>query len=127
MGDHPNTAMFRQAMEAFNAGDAAGFAAMLADDVVWHQIGGGVLNGRAAVEEGFAGFAEIDFTGEVHDVIANDDHLVGLISAHVKAGDQEINYKTAEILHVSDGKVTERWAFSDDTAAIADFFNQLGV
>jgi len=126
MGDHPNTAMFRQAMEAFNAGDAAGFAAMLADDVVWHQMGGTTLNGRDAVAESFAGFADIDFTGEVHDVVANDDHLVGLVSAHVKVGDQEINYKTAEIMHVSDGKVTERWTFSDDTAAVADFFDQLG-
>ena len=106
MGDHPNTAMFRQAMEAFNAGDAAGFAAMLADDVVWHQMGGTTLNGRDAVAESFAGFADIDFTGEVHDVVANDDHLVGLVSAHVKVGDQEINYKTAEIMHVSYGKVT---------------------
>ena len=125
MGDHPNTAILRQAMEAFNAGDAAGFAAMLADDVVWHQIGGGVLNGRAEVEKSFAGFAEIDFTGDLHDVIANDDHLIGLIRVHIKAGDHELNYKTAEILHVSDGKVTERWSFSDDTAAIEEFFSHL--
>jgi hypothetical protein len=31
-------------------------------------------------------------------------------------------YRTAEILHMKDGKVTEHWAFSDDTAAITDFF-----
>ena len=122
MGDHPNAAIFRQAMEAFNSGDVTGFTSALADDVVWHQIGGTTLNGRDAVAESFAGFAEIDFTGEVHDVLANDEHVVGLISAHVKAGDQEINYKTAEIMHVTNGKVTERWAFSDDTAAIVAFF-----
>jgi len=126
MGDHPNTAMFRQAMEAFNSGDVAGFTSALADDVVWHQIGGTTLNGRDAVTESFAGFAEIDFTGEVHDVVANDEHVVGLISAHVKAGDQEINYKTAEIMHVADGKVTERWSFSDDTQAVVGFFASLG-
>jgi len=126
MGDHPNTAMFRQAMEAFNSGDVAGFTSALADDVVWHQIGGTTLNGRDAVTESFAGFAEIDFTGEVHDVVANDEHVVGLISAHVKAGDQEINYKTAEIMHVTDGKVTERWSFSDDTQAVVGFFASLG-
>ena len=125
MGDHPNAAMFRQAMDAFNSGDAAGFTAIMADDVVWHQIGGGTLNGSDAVAESFAGFADIDFTGEVHDVVANDDHLVGLINAHVKVGDQEINYRTAEVMHVSDGKVTERWALSDDTQAIVDFFSQL--
>jgi ketosteroid isomerase-like protein len=31
-------------------------------------------------------------------------------------------YRTAEIYHVADGKVTARWAFSDDTAAINEFF-----
>jgi len=126
MGDHPNAATFRQAMAAFNSGDVAGFTSALAEDVVWHQIGGTTLNGRDAVAESFAGFAEIDFTGEVHDVVANDQHVVGLISAHVKAGDQEINYKTAEIMHVADGKVTERWSFSDDTQAVVGFFSQLG-
>ncbi|MEE9178920.1 MAG: nuclear transport factor 2 family protein, partial [Acidimicrobiia bacterium] len=115
MGDHPNAAIFRQAMEAFNSGDVAGFTAALADDVVWHQIDDVTLNGREAVAASMSGFADIDFTGEVHDVLANDDHLVGLISAHVKAGGQEINYRTAEILHMSDGKVTERWSFADDT------------
>ncbi len=126
MGDHPNAAIFRQAMEAFNSGDVAGFTAALADDVVWHQIDDVTLNGREAVAASMSGFADIDFTGEVHDVLANDDHLVGLISAHVKAGGQEINYRTAEILHMSDGKVTERWSFADDTQAVVGFFSQLG-
>jgi len=31
-------------------------------------------------------------------------------------------YRTAEIYHIRDGKVTARWAFSDDTAAINEFF-----
>ncbi len=124
MGEHPNAAMFRQAMDAFNAGDPAGFARLLADDVVWHQIDGGTLNGRDAVEGSMSGFADIDFTGEIHVVLATDAHVVGLINAHVKVGDQEIKYRTAEILHVSDGKVTERWAFSDDPQAVTDFFSQ---
>lgn len=125
MGEHPNVAIFRQAMEAFNAGDSAGFVDSLAADVVWHQIDGGTLNGRDAVMASMSGFADIDFTGEVHDVVANDDHLIGLINAHVKVGDQEISYRTAEIMHMSDGKITERWAFSDDPQAIVEFFSQL--
>ncbi len=125
MGEHPNVAIFRQAMEAFNAGDSAGFVDSLAADVVWHQIDGRTLDGRDAVMASMSGFADIDFTGEVHDVVANDDHLIGLINAHVKVGDQEISYRTAEIMHMSDGKITERWAFSDDPQAIVEFFSQL--
>jgi ketosteroid isomerase-like protein len=64
----------------------------------------------------------IDFDLDLHDVTASDDHVVGLVTATVRAGDQEFTYRTAEIAHVTDGKISERWAFSDDTAAIIDFF-----
>jgi hypothetical protein len=41
-------------------------------------------------------------------------------------GDDEFSYRTAEITHVLDGKVFERWAFSDDTQVIIDFFARFG-
>ena len=125
MGDHPNAALFRERFEAFNAGDAETFGAGLAEDVVWHSIGGETTHGREAVASSMSGMTGVEFEGTLHDVVGNDDHVVGLVEAHVKVGDKELSYKTAEIMHVSDGKVTERWAFSDDTAAIADFFGQL--
>ena len=31
-------------------------------------------------------------------------------------------YRTVEIYDIRDGKIAERWAFSDDTAAIVEFF-----
>jgi ketosteroid isomerase-like protein len=37
-------------------------------------------------------------------------------------GDRTFDYNTAEILHIRDGKCVERWAFSDDTARIVEFF-----
>jgi hypothetical protein len=49
------------------------------------------------------------------------------VTASVSAGGKSITYRVAEIMHVNeDTKVTERWAFSDDTAAIAEFFASLG-
>jgi ketosteroid isomerase-like protein len=59
-------------------------------------------------------------------LVGNDEHVVGLVEAHVKAVEEEISYRTAEIMHVEDGKVTERWSFSDDTQAIIEFFRKLG-
>jgi len=35
---------------------------------------------------------------------------------------QTFDYKVAEIYHMKDGKITARWAFSDDTAKIIEFF-----
>jgi ketosteroid isomerase-like protein len=62
----------------------------------------------------------------VHDLLATDDHVVGLVTATVRVGDEAFTYRTAEIAHVEDGKITERWAFSDDTQAIIDSFSRLG-
>ncbi len=126
MGDHPNAALLRSAFESFNAGDSDAFGAVLADDVVWHTIGGQTMHGRDAVASSMSGMEGVEFDGSLHDVVGNDDHVVGLVQAHVKVGENEISYRTAEIMHVEDGKVTERWAFSDDTQAITDFFSSLG-
>jgi ketosteroid isomerase-like protein len=68
----------------------------------------------------------VDFAIDVHDVVGNDEHVVGLIEATVGTGDGSFTYRTAEILHVKDGKVTERWAFSDDTQRIMEFFSSMG-
>ncbi|MEA2537134.1 MAG: hypothetical protein QOF11_1368, partial [Chloroflexota bacterium] len=60
--------------------------------------------------------------GKLHDVVANDDHTVALAEATATRGDQTFTYRVAEIYHIKNGKVAARWAFSDDTAAINDFF-----
>ena len=70
-----------------------------------------------------AGKPEWDITsGDVHDVIGGDDHTVALLTAHAVWGDKSIDYKVAELFHVRDGKITARWAMSDDTEAINTFF-----
>ena len=126
MADHPNAAIFRSAFESFDSGDSEAFGAILAEDVVWHTIGGETMHGRDAVASSMSGMEGVEFGGSLHDVVGNDEHVIGLVEAHVKAGDDEISYRTAEIMHVEGGLVTERWAFSDDTEAIIDFFGRLG-
>ena len=59
---------------------------------------------------------------ETHDVVANDDHAVALGTATATRGGKTLEYRTAEVFHIKNGKATERWAFSDDTAAIVAFF-----
>ena len=127
MGDHPNAALYRTAFAAFAAGDMDAFGGMLADDVVWHTIGGDTIHGAEAVASSMSGLADVEFDLSLHDTVGNDEHVIGLVEAHITAGDKEISYRTAEIHHVDgDGKVTERWSFTNDTQAVADFFGSLG-
>lgn len=125
MGDHPNVEVVRQLLDAFNSGDMETGRGLFAEDVVWHTIGGPTFHGLDALEQSMGGGDDsFSVTANVHDIVGNDDHVVALVEATATAGDETFNYRTAEIVHVKDGKVTERWAFSDDTQAIADWFGQ---
>ena len=120
--DHPNAVMARKAMDAMSGGHMEAMADMLDDDVVWHEIGDPKpVRGKAALAARMTG-REFQITFDVHDVVANDDHTIVLGQAHATRDGRTLDYRTAEIMHVRDGKVTERWAFSDDTAAITAFF-----
>jgi ketosteroid isomerase-like protein len=124
MADHPNVALIREALEAFAVDEIKGFKQYVADDIVWHYIGEDEpLRGKEAMV-GPAAMDSRDFTidVEIHDVLANDDHGVAMINATAKRNGQTLKYQTVEILHLKSGKVTERWAFSDDTARITAFF-----
>jgi len=118
-------AIVREGIDALNRQDYEGFGAMIADDVVWHMIGmPDPVRGKAAMTEGLGGgSSDFTITAELHDVTSSDDHVVALVRAHATRGDRGLDYNTAEIFHVKDGLITERWAFSDDTAAIVAFFS----
>ena len=118
-------AVIRRLGEAFNASDRDTIEALLADDVEWHEIGRDEpIRGKAALAERFAGaLPEWQITVDVHDALANDQHAIMLVTATATMDGQSLTYRTAEIHHVKDGKVTARWAFSDDTARINEFFS----
>ena len=125
MADHPNAAIVRAVAErAEQSGDMTEGLDLLADDVVWHEIGREEpIRGKQALMERFASMPQDgDIKVDTHDVVANDEHTIQLVTATATLGDKELVYRTAEIYHMRDGKVTERWAFSDDTERINKFF-----
>ena len=125
MADHPNAAMIRAtAAEAERTGDMTSAFEGIDDDIVWHEIGSDQpIRGKQALIERFSGMPEgASIKTETHDVVANDEHAIQLVTATATMGDQELVYRTAEIYHIRDGKITERWAFSDDTDRINKFF-----
>ncbi len=123
--EHPNVTLCRRLADAFNAGDTSAMSEGLADDIEWHEIGNPEpIRGKAALAERWQAMASGGGTYSVkeHATVGDDDHVVSLVEATVTRGDKSLTYRTAEIYHVADGKVTARWAFSDDTARINEFF-----
>jgi ketosteroid isomerase-like protein len=124
MSEHPNAALVRQAIDAMNRGDLQVLIDMIADDIVWHEIGNPVpILGKPALRKRFSsGPTDIGIAAQMHDVLANDDHTIALLTATASRDGRVLTYRTTETFHIRDGLITERWAFSDDTAEIADFF-----
>ena len=125
MADHPNAAIIRAAGEEIErSGDMMRMMDLLSDDIVWHEIGRDEpIRGKQALMERFAGMPEGgSITTQTHDILANDEHCIQLVTATATMGDQSLVYRTAEIYHMRDGKVTELWAFSDDTERLKAFF-----
>ena len=124
MADHPNAAKLRAAAEEMErSGDMMSQIELLDDDIVWHEIGSDQpIRGKLALAERFSGMPEgAGIKVDTHDIVANDEHAIALVTATATMGDQELVYRTAEIYHMRDGKITERWAFSDDTDRINKF------
>ena len=116
--------LIRQVLDAFNSRDAAAAADLLTDDIEWHEIGrADPIIGKEALAARFdAALPEWDIRVDPHDILANDDHGVALVTATANMGGRSFTYRTVEIYHIRDGKISARWAFSDDTAAINEFF-----
>ena len=125
MPEHQNAVLARQMTDALSRGDMQALEGFLADDVIWHEIGRSEpRRGKAALRAAGPGGGAVDYkiTCTLHDVVANDDHTIALVDATATRGGKTFTYRTAEIYHIRDGKIAERWAFSDDTAAITAFF-----
>ena len=120
MAEHPNARVIREMAES----ETLGPPDYVTDDVVWHVIGRDEpFRGKAAMQGGGGPARDYEIVDEkLHDVLANDDHAISLVEVTARRGGRDFTFRTAEIYHMKDGRITERWAFSDDTEAIKRFF-----
>ncbi|MGO9180144.1 MAG: nuclear transport factor 2 family protein [Candidatus Limnocylindrales bacterium] len=118
-----NAVVARQVTDAFEQSDFQTLDRLIADDVVWHEIGRSEpRRGKAALREAAPGGGDYSINASTHDILASDEHAVVMVNARATRGGRTFEYRTVEIYHIRAGKITERWAFSDDTARIAAFF-----
>ncbi|HEX5578731.1 MAG TPA: nuclear transport factor 2 family protein [Candidatus Limnocylindria bacterium] len=127
MDEHPNVKVLHRLAEAFaNMPDSmAAMEELIADDVEWHEIGRDepTMGKDALRQRSMEAFGDVDIKADEHDAVANGTHGVQLMNVTATKPDgSSLQYRTAEIYHMKDGKITARWAFSDDTARIMEFF-----
>lgn len=127
---HANAELLQRAYDAFRAGDMQTLGDMMADDVVWHVSGTSAISGTyKGKEDTFAYFQRLgersggSFSFDVHDIVANDDHTVGLIAVHAERDGKQFDDQAVMVFHIDDGRVTSQWTYSYDQQASAEFWD----
>ncbi len=114
---HPNEDVVRRGYEAFSTGDMDTLRTLFTEDAAWHVSGHNQLSGeRRGVDAILGYFGELmEVTNgtfridSLHDVLANDEHAVGL---HVAAGEKDGQthyFNEVLVIHMRDGKMAEAW------------------
>ena len=127
---HPNEDLVRRGFAAFGTGDFATLSELFADDIVWHAGGrspiAGDYTGKDKVFGLFAQLAERaggTFRLDVHDVLANDEHVVALVKVTAEREGKTLNDNGVQIFHVRGGRVTESWFHAADQYAADAFWS----
>jgi uncharacterized protein len=126
---HPNEEIARRAFQALHIDrDDDAISQYFAEDLEYHLGGDSAVSGdrkgRAAL---IAGMDQISALGikasyDLHDVVANDEHAVMLISSHLERdGKAPYEQPAVWVAHVRDGKITEIWSFLFNQAAVKEF------
>jgi ketosteroid isomerase-like protein len=131
MAEHPNAVLWREAQEAFSRRDMDAVGRFLADEVVYHFPGISVLGGdHKGVNGVLAFFAKLmELTegtfriAEVHDALANDEHVVALMRLAASRRGKQFAWDQANIYHVRDGKITECWLSPADQGDLDAFLS----
>lgn len=126
--EHPNAELYRRLTAAFQSGDVDTVKGALAPGLRWHEAGNPEVMGREAVLQQMSGaIRRIDGNIAVHDVLANDEHVIALINVALRKPDgSEVAYRPSRS-HMSDGLITERWSYMDSCPPdVNAFFSDLG-
>ena len=113
---HPNEDLMRENFAATGRGDYDAPQKNWAEDIRYHFPEGspiaGDYQGIEQVRQLFARMAEQAGTvsTEVHDVLANDDYAVAMITVRGELAGQQLNGNRVAVYHFRDGKVTEVWS-----------------
>lgn len=127
---HPNEELLKRGYEAFGKGDLDTLRELFAPDIVWHAAGTSELAGDyKGIDEVLAFFGQLaqksegTFKVETHDLLANDEHGVGLSVESATIGGNSHSAPGVEVFHFKDGKITEAWTVSFDQASFDKVFS----
>lgn len=126
---HPNEEFARAAFDAIATGNSEWLDAHMAEDVEFFQGGrfptAGFYSGKEAVfGHMMEFFVLVDFSMKLalHDVVANDDHVIALVTVSIDYQGRHLDFDEAHVWHIHDGKAKDMWAVPKDPYEVDAFF-----
>ena len=99
-------------------------------EIVWHFPGHSVLAGDHRGPDAVLGFLATTmeltagrFRVEVHDVVADDRHTVGLHLATGERAGRSLEDREVLVFHVRDGRVVAAWQYLENQYTYDEFFS----
>jgi len=128
---HPNEDLVREAYAAFGRGDMDALRdKFFTQDVRYYVTDRSPLAGDyEGVDQVLQFFARIfemsggTFSFELHDVLANDEHAVALVTVRGERAGKQLNDNMVQISHLRDGKAYEVWNQATDQYAQDEFWS----
>jgi ketosteroid isomerase-like protein len=118
---HPNEEALRKGYEAFGRGDIETVMGLFTDDIQWH------ISGENLVAGDYSGklmeLSDGTFRVEVHDVLAGDEHAVGIVRLIAERKGESIALNDAQVWHVNNGKFSEFWSCVYDQKTLNEFWS----
>ena len=105
--EHPNATLFRRGYEAFNSGDMETIRGLFDEHIVWHNGGRSRFSRDAhGIDETLGFFMELvqasggTFHLDIHDIVANDDHAIALVTSHLEVGGVKYEDLGSHVVHM---------------------------
>jgi ketosteroid isomerase-like protein len=113
--------LVRRGYAAFNTGDVETLRQLFADTTIFHEPGRSPISGDYQGLDQVLGFFGTliersggTFRATLHDVVANDEHAIGLHSSDAERDGHTIRSPTVLVFHIRDGKLAETWSHHYD-------------
>lgn len=126
---HPNEDLARASVAALQSGDVDALRSKyFAEDIRWHAPGQSqIARDYEGIDDVLGYFGRIfeltggTFSVELHDVLANDEHVVILFTSHGERDGRRLADREVLTGHMADGKLAEVW-IHPDVYALDEFF-----
>jgi len=117
--EHPNATLFRRGYEpSTRATWTRSASCSTSTSSGTTAAAAGFSHDANGIDETLGFFMELvqasegTFHLDIHDIVANDDHAVALVTSRQEVGGVKYEDLGSHVVHMNDGKVTESWFFA---------------